>query len=117
MKCSYCGGIFVENEKISRILFRTDMQFSDETARRAELAIKQGNALKEGDRRFRLDNPSVLTCPKCLNKMRRQFFVYSYPVEIDRCISCEGVWFDKDEIEVLQYIYEHKEKFLDRGSF
>ncbi|MFZ5801070.1 MAG: zf-TFIIB domain-containing protein, partial [Candidatus Omnitrophota bacterium] len=38
------------------------------------------------------------------------FFVYSYPVEIDRCYYCAGVWFDKSELEVLQYIYQHKEK-------
>jgi Zn-finger nucleic acid-binding protein len=49
--------------------------------------------------------------------MRRQFFVYSYPVEIDRCIYCEGVWLDAQELEVLQYLYEHKEEFFDGEHF
>ena len=117
VKCSYCEGIFVEEDKITRLFIRTDKSFSDETKRLAEVAMKEKDALVAGQRKMNLGNTLILDCPKCHQKMRRQFFVYSYPVEIDRCISCDGIWFDRQELEILQYIYEHKEKFFDGESF
>ncbi len=118
-KCSYCEGIFVEYDKITRILIRSDMEFSQETVRLAETIMESKKNMTQGLTKVALSNPWVLDCPKCGTggKMRRQFFVYSYPVEIDRCVSCGGVWFDKQELEVLQYIYEHKEKFFDGNDF
>jgi len=117
MRCSYCEGIFVAQDAISRILIRRDMTFPEEVVRLAEAATKQKDLFQKGRTRYKLENPFILTCPRCRNKMRRQFFVYSYPVEIDRCVSCNGLWFDKQELEVLQYIYEHKDKFFDGQGF
>jgi len=117
MRCSYCEGIFVAQDAISRILIRRDMTFPEEVVRLAEAATKQKDLFQKGRTRYKLENPFILTCPRCHNKMRRQFFVYSYPVEIDRCVSCNGLWFDKQELEVLQYIYEHKDKFFDGQGF
>ena len=116
-RCSYCEGTFVQHEAISRILIRRDMTFSEDVVRLAEAATKQKDLFKKGRTRYKKENQFVLTCPKCANKMRRQFFVYSYPVEIDRCVHCSGLWFDKQELEVLQYIYEHKDKFFDGQGF
>lgn len=115
-KCSYCEGVFVPSRKISRILIRRDKTFDPETVRMAEAAIWERNKRMDGLYRQKAVNAWVLDCPQCGRKMRRQFFVYSYPVEIDRCVSCEGIWFDKQELEVLQYIYENKERFFDDAS-
>jgi len=112
-RCGYCEGIFVSPKTVSRILIRRDMAFSEDVVRLAEAATKQKDLFQKGRLRAKVENPFVLSCPQCQNKMRRQFFVYSYPVEIDRCISCGGLWFDKQELEVLQYIYENKDKFFD----
>ncbi|MGE5279126.1 MAG: M48 family metalloprotease [Deltaproteobacteria bacterium] len=117
LRCAYCEGIFVADAGVSRILFRRDMTFSEDVVRLAEAAVKQKDLFQQGRIRAKHENPFILTCPQCGNKMRRQFFVYSYPVEIDRCISCGGLWFDKTELEVLQYIYEHKDKFFDGEGF
>lgn len=117
LKCGYCEGVFLPSSRISRILIRTDHTFSPETVRLAGIAIKQREARTEGLYRNKQDNAWVFDCPNCGKKMRRQFFVYSYPVEIDRCPYCEGVWFDRQELEILQYIYENKEKFFDQGAF
>ncbi|MFH0940390.1 MAG: zinc metalloprotease HtpX [Candidatus Omnitrophota bacterium] len=104
LKCSYCSGVFVEEGKVSRILIRQDRQFSEEIARLGKTLIseKQKFQAKQGT-----DNAWVLDCPACLRKMLRQFFVYSYPVEVDRCAYCGGTWFDKYELEILQYLYEN----------
>lgn len=116
-RCGYCEGIFLDPNAISRILIRRDMTFPEDVVRLAEAATKQKDLFQKGRTRAKLENPFVLTCPACANKMRRQFFVYSYPVEIDRCIRCGGLWFDRQELEVLQYIYEHKDKFFDGKGF
>jgi Zn-finger nucleic acid-binding protein len=36
----------------------------------------------------------------------RKFFTNAYLVEVDQCWTCGLAWFDKDELELLQYLYE-----------
>jgi len=110
LKCSFCEGAFVEEDKVSRILIREDKAFSEDTVRLAKTILDTENKymLKNLD----AQSVWVIDCPKCQHKMHRQFFVYSYPVEIDRCVHCRGIWFDKQELEILQYIYEHKDQFF-----
>lgn len=110
LKCSYCQGIFVDDDKISRILIREDYAPSEEVKRLAKVIIESKDKLPAKNYH---SNPAwFLNCPKCKAKMHRQLFVYSYPVEIDRCISCSGLWFDKSELEILQYIYQEKRDIL-----
>ncbi|MEK7849944.1 MAG: zinc metalloprotease HtpX [Candidatus Omnitrophota bacterium] len=112
LKCNYCQGVFVEEGKVSRILIRQDKHFSVEIARLGKTLIseKQKFQAKQGT-----DNVWVFDCPACLRKMLRQFFVYSYPVEVDRCAYCGGTWFDKYELDILQYLFENKEIFFKQG--
>jgi heat shock protein HtpX len=109
-KCTYCNGFFVQDDKVTRILIREDYEPSEGIARLAEIVADSNKKIN-----YQNVNPNtlwVIDCPKCRGKMHREFFVYSYPVQIDRCVSCLGVWFDKNELEILQYIYQHKDKFL-----
>ncbi len=121
LKCAYCEGVFVEQAKINRIFVRRDMDFSPEIVRMAKLLMDSKDKIFAN----KADPKSgwVLDCPVCHSrfkdsfKMRRQFFVYSYPVEIDRCSRCGGVWLDKYELEILQYLYENKEQFFNGDNF
>jgi Zn-finger nucleic acid-binding protein len=110
LKCPHCQGVLAEERDIRRILVRKDKTFSDETQRQFKVLLDSKGKfnLKENDAK----SAWVLDCPQCGHLMRRQFFVYSYPVEIDRCPYCTCVWLDKEELELLQYIYEHKEEYL-----
>ncbi len=49
------------------------------------------------------DLPTTMACPQCSTKME-SFWVQSrnpgIDVELDRCHSCGGVWFDSGELEV-----------------
>jgi len=114
LNCSYCGGYFVDHYKINRILVRQDNEPSEEIKHLAKIVADE----KDKIMRRNYKNPQfILYCPVCKKcKMSRQFFVYSYPVEIDRCTACSGVWFDKTELEVLQYIHDNKETLLYRDS-
>lgn len=109
-KCSYCEGFFVLQDNVQRIMIREDQTFSEDIERLAKNVMNPENKFNLNV--FKQKPAWILDCPKCQRKMRRQFFVYSYPVEIDRCIFCEWIWFDKHELELLQYIYQNKEKFV-----
>ncbi|MFH0876954.1 MAG: zinc metalloprotease HtpX [Candidatus Omnitrophota bacterium] len=119
LKCVHCAGVFVSSDKISRILIRQDKTFSQEVLRLAKVAMdtESRKVTHKKIKEKKAWRGWVLDCPKCGEKMRRQFFVYSYPIEIDRCVTCEGIWFDATELEILQYIYEHRDKFFDGTSF
>ena len=41
------------------------------------------------------------------SSMWRTFYSYAYLIEIDRCI-CGAMWFDKDELSMLQCMIENK---------
>ena len=51
---------------------------------------------------------SLLKCPKCEATMVRNFYTMAYLIEVDRCSFCNHVWFDKDELEMVQYLIENK---------
>ncbi len=116
-KCLHCEGVFVEHSKIPRILIRKDKAFSKEVEELANAVHKTKKPTYKDFDKHKGSKSWVIDCPKCHKKMKRQYFVYSYPVEIDRCWSCSGIWFDKQELEVLQYIYEYKDKFFSGKQF
>ncbi|HDH01387.1 MAG TPA: hypothetical protein ENG80_06230, partial [Nitrospirae bacterium] len=47
-------------------------------------------------------------CPACGNIMNRKLYdaVMPYRVEIDLCRLCGLIWFDRDELEVIEYLTE-----------
>lgn len=108
-KCSYCNGVLAGQSKIRSILIREDKEFSPEIVRLAHNIV----ASREKIQYYRAKDPQlpwVINCPQCQKKMHRHFFVYSYPVEIDQCNTCEVYWLDKDELEILQYLYKNKQE-------
>jgi len=116
LKCSSCNGIFVDDYgKVTRVLIREDMRFSDEMKKIGEAIIKDQDKimLQKKD----LKTVWAINCPKCKQLMGRQFFNYVYPIEIDRCIFCKGIWFDKQELELLQYLYENNEEIVGDKNF
>ncbi|MEP0854138.1 MULTISPECIES: zf-TFIIB domain-containing protein [Cyanophyceae] len=48
-----------------------------------------------------LINMRQIQCPKCLGSLEQ--IVYA-AVEVDRCITCKGIWFDSLEVEKLKAI-------------
>ena len=52
-----------------------------------------------------------MQCPKCQGDVEQ---VMCGEVEVDRCLSCGGLWFDRGEAEVLSQ--EWIAEFLDTGD-
>ena len=56
-----------------------------------------------------------MDCPKCKSKMREHTVVtLQGEVTIDRCTSCNGLWFDNGEAEILKD--DWMSEFLDSGD-
>jgi heat shock protein HtpX len=106
--CERCRGRLVDAASVDRIVARRELAFSE--------------ALREKARRFRetsLRNPlkrqkieSALApdvpCPNCGYRMAARPYNYQYFVPVDKCLSCSKIWFDADELEILQILIEDR---------
>lgn len=102
LSCSSCKGVFVDNDKIPRILIRDDRGFSAEIARQAAVVEKRSKEPFAANAKMKHD----LKCPKCQQQMFRKFYNLAHLIEIDQCFECKATWFDTNELEILQYLVE-----------
>jgi hypothetical protein len=85
-----------------------DVGFSDRIKKIAEALQRAGHS-GMFTHVINRDPDTLLPCPKCqhgLAKMLRMFYTEAYRVEVDKCFTCGLIWFDKDELETLQYLIE-----------
>jgi Zn-finger nucleic acid-binding protein len=106
-KCASCRGTLISENDIQRIIIRREVGFSDKIKR-----IAEGLWREEHSGRWQVIDrapETLLSCPKCRHpkaKMLRMFYTEVYRVEVDKCFTCGLIWFDGDELEVLQYLIE-----------
>jgi heat shock protein HtpX len=104
-RCAYCGGMLVEVKKLPRIFVRKEKGFSKRIQRIVSLMQEEAKKKHPGFSII-LGTPHPRLCPKCGKPMVHKFYSYAYHVEIDECARCGIVWFDKDELEILQCLIE-----------
>jgi Zn-finger nucleic acid-binding protein len=104
--CRQCLGKLVDQDVMDRILARTEIGFSPALVRKAEefrQKLKR-NPLPSQKRMDRAQNPAP--CPACGYRLALRPYNYQYFVPVDRCLSCGRIWFDADELEILQILVE-----------
>ncbi|MFH1858107.1 MAG: zinc metalloprotease HtpX [Candidatus Omnitrophota bacterium] len=103
-RCVFCEGVLMDEAKTGRIVIRREKTFSERIQKLADLTQRNSlDVLREKPRRTSLFH---LGCPRCGNKMVRNFYTMAYLVEVDRCYACQFIWFDKDELEIVQAMIE-----------
>ncbi len=105
-RCHQCHGVLVKEQDVQKILIREDYDFSQRIKELAEKVKKESELFS---RRIDLKGANLHVCPVCRHrkaKMVRMFYSGQYKVEIDKCIFCGYVWFDNDELEILQCLVE-----------
>jgi Zn-dependent protease with chaperone function len=109
--CHGCEGNLLHREKIIRILARMQQGFSADVIQQAVMLKKTGAQNKSysplRDESFR--SVYEFACPVCSRKMRRKFYNFDYLIEVDLCVNCDIIWFDKNELETLQLLFEEQE--------
>ncbi|MHB8055907.1 MAG: M48 family metalloprotease [Candidatus Aminicenantales bacterium] len=104
--CRRCGGRLAGRESMNRIIARREVGFSDELIKKAE-AFRDEFLLNPAVRAKPVDLASKrLACPSCGCRMRPRPYNYQYFVPVDKCGSCGRIWFDADELEILQILIE-----------
>lgn len=108
LECQQCRGVLVNEEKVCVVLERKEKKFDSRIQQMAKTLLEEKQlALK--DSFLSLESDRIYRCDQCRDnprKMCRRIFNRYYPVEIDKCAQCGLTWFDKDELEVMQCIYE-----------
>ena len=61
-----------------------------------KLAKQRAEAKKERDEEAR--KAHFMKCPKCGGDLKAEQY---HNIEVDRCVECSGIWFDKGEAESL----------------
>jgi len=106
--CGRCGGRLVDAAAVDRIVARREVAFSDalrEKARRfREAAVRNPLRRQKIESALAADVP----CPACGFRLAARPYNYQYFVPVDKCLSCGKIWFDADELEVLQILIEER---------
>ncbi|MEO0095314.1 MAG: zinc metalloprotease HtpX [candidate division WOR-3 bacterium] len=108
-RCAFCDGLLVEREKLPRIIVREEKEFSEETIRIASFILAEAKK-KKPNFKLLIETVNKRKCPKCGKPMVRKLYSYVYHIEIDECNECNLIWFDKNELEILQCLIEMEEK-------
>src|SRR5512138_3380628 len=106
--CPRCGGRLVDMASVDKIVARREVAFSD--ALREKARRFRESSLRNPLRRQKIESalaPDV-PCPACGYPMAARPYNYQYFVPVDKCLSCEKIWFDADELEVLQILIEDR---------
>lgn len=106
--CPQCQGKLIDSGLMDRIIARKEVAFSDNLKHKAKEF--EDNFMWNPLRTTKIDmakSPEVF-CPNCGNKMLPRPYNYQYIVPVDKCLSCYKIWFDSDELEILQILIESR---------
>jgi Zn-dependent protease with chaperone function/Zn-finger nucleic acid-binding protein len=104
--CRRCSGKSVDRTDMNRLIARREIGFSESLVRKAE-AFRDAQQLNPGGLISPKAQPDArLACPACGYRMTPRPFNYQYFVPVDKCLACGRIWFDADELEILQILIE-----------
>lgn len=105
--CLECSGKLIDSVLVDRIVARKEVDFSSKLVQKAR-AFRDEYMLNPT--RTKKINPDVspkIYCPNCGSQMLLRAYNYYYVIPVDKCLSCHKIWFDSDELEILQVLIEH----------
>ncbi len=104
--CPECGGKLADAALIDRIVARRELAFSDQLIQKARAFEEEFMRNPARTRKMTMETPSKLFCPECGYKLLPRPYNYQYVMPVDKCLSCYKIWFDPDELEILQILIE-----------
>jgi Zn-dependent protease with chaperone function/Zn-finger nucleic acid-binding protein len=106
--CRRCRGRLVDISSVDRIVARREFAFSEPLRKKAREFRDHVllNPLKRQKAQAGLS--AEIPCPNCGYRMVARPYNYQYFVPVDKCLSCSKIWFDADELEILQILIEER---------
>ncbi len=106
--CPRCRGRLVAMAMMDRIIARKEVAFSEALVRKAEEF--RARFLSQPVQTKKISEtppPEPLSCPACGYPLTARPYSYAYFIPVDKCLSCHKIWFDADELEILQILVEN----------
>jgi len=108
-ECPKCRGRLLPGAMMGRILVRRELEFSDDLIRKAFAFRERFLAQPVQTRKISETQPAEpLCCPDCGYSMKARPYSYSCFLPVDKCLACDKIWFDADELEILQILIERR---------
>ena len=107
--CGRCGGKLVDASAMNRIILRKEVAFSEALISKARKFREEFLLNPVKKQRTKEKDVHGICCPSCGYKMLARPYNYQYFVPVDKCLSCSKVWFDADELEILQILIEKRD--------
>jgi heat shock protein HtpX len=106
--CPQCSGKLVDSTFKERIITRKELKFSDHLIKKAQEF--QDNFMQRPfqTKKIALATAEKISCPSCGSRMVPRPYSLHYVIPVDKCMSCHKVWFDADELEILQILIEER---------
>jgi Zn-dependent protease with chaperone function/Zn-finger nucleic acid-binding protein len=106
--CTKCGGKLIGSEVVNRVVVRREVGFSKDLMDKARefKAQYMVNPIRSAKRNAR--NAKRIRCPSCGDLMLPRPYTYHYAIPLDKCFHCHKIWFDGDELEILQILIENR---------
>jgi Zn-dependent protease with chaperone function/Zn-finger nucleic acid-binding protein len=104
--CPQCSGKLVDSSFKWRILSRKEVTFSENLIKKAHDFKEQFLDNPFYIRKIREQKSKRISCPDCGSRMLARPFSYQYVIPVDKCFYCYKIWFDADELEILQILTE-----------
>jgi Zn-dependent protease with chaperone function/Zn-finger nucleic acid-binding protein len=107
--CGRCQGKLIDEGMMARAIARKEVAFSYGLVRKAMEFKERFFSDPIKTRKISETQPRhPLTCPSCGYTMKACPYSYSYFIPVDKCLSCHKIWFDADELEILQILIENR---------
>jgi len=106
--CPQCQGKLIDAALVDRIVARKEIAFSEKLVKKARAFRDEYMLNPTQTKKINPDVSPKIHCPNCGSQMLLRAYNYYYVIPVDKCLSCHKVWFDSDEMEVLQILIEHR---------
>lgn len=105
--CPECHGKLIDSALVDRIVARKEIAFSENLVEKARIFRDEYMLNPARTKKINPDVSPKIYCPNCGSQMLLRAYNYYYVIPVDKCLSCHKIWFDSDEMEILQILIEH----------
>jgi Zn-dependent protease with chaperone function/Zn-finger nucleic acid-binding protein len=106
--CPDCEGKLIDSALVDRIVARKEIDFSEKLVEKAHFFRDEYMLNPTQTKKINPDVSPNIYCPNCGSQMLLRAYNYYYVIPVDKCLSCHKIWFDSDEMEILQVLIEHR---------
>jgi len=107
-KCQACLGVLVRMDDLEKIFARKEVGFSQKLKQKARDWQKAW--VEPGRKPVFFSDKKPALCPECGLQFTVRPFNYYYLLPVYKCFHCQLIWFEPEELEILQALIEEKVK-------